>query len=80
MGRRSEAPLVPPDRLHRPSKAMALRPSPSELTTTFQNRKSSMSKQNMATGTPPLTPATVTVPPGASGADAALFPEPGADE
>ena len=33
-----------------------------------------MTKQNMVAGTTPLTPATVTVPPGASGADAALFP------
>ena len=33
-----------------------------------------MAKQNKATGTTPLTPATVTVPPGASGTDAALFP------
>ena len=54
VGGHSEAPLVPPDRLHGPSKAMALRLSPSELTTTFQNRKSSMAKQNIATGTTPL--------------------------
>jgi len=33
-----------------------------------------MAKQNKATRTTPLTPATVTVPPGASGTDAALFP------
>ena len=74
VGRRSEAPLVPPDRLHRPSNAMPLRPSRLQLTTTFQNRKSSMAKQNKATGTTPLTPATVRVPPWAGGADVALFP------